>query len=125
MFQEMDTAAKLAKVAALDPTILPAPLVVRMATRNGALTMGLEQAAGALEVGKRADIILIDIRKPHLTPLYNEYSHLVYAVNGADVETVIIDGRPVMEDGRLLTIDEKEVMTRVNKIASQLRGSFS
>ena len=60
-----------------------------------------------------------------MTPLYNEYSHLVYAVNGADVETVIIDGRPVMEDGRLLTIDEKEVMTRVNKIASQLRGSFS
>jgi len=125
MFQEMDTAAKLAKVAALDPTILPAPLVVRMATHYGARALGLEQATGVLEVGKRADIILIDIRKPHLTPLYNEYSHLVYAVNGADVETVIIDGRPVMEDRRLLTIDEEEAMTRVNNIASQVRGSFT
>ncbi|MDI9571477.1 MAG: amidohydrolase [Pseudomonadota bacterium] len=125
MFQEMDTAAKLAKVAALDPTILPASSVLRMATRNGARAMGLARETGALEEGMQADIILIDTRKPHLTPLYNDYSHLVYAVSGADVETVMIDGRVVMEAGRLLTIDEEEAMARVNEIAGRVRGILS
>ena len=124
MFQEMDSAAKLAKVAALDPTLLPAPAVVRMATRNGANALGMGDLTGSLEAGKKADVILIDTRKPHLTPLYNEYSHLVYAVGGADVETVIINGRLVMENRRLLTIDEEEAMARVNKIAVKIMAGF-
>jgi 5-methylthioadenosine/S-adenosylhomocysteine deaminase len=123
MFQEMDSAAKLAKVTALDPTLLPAPEVVRMATRNGALALGMENT-GVLAPGKKADVILINTRKPHLTPLYNEYSHLVYAVGGADVETVIIDGKMVMENRRLLNIDEEEAMSRVNELAVKIGGGM-
>jgi len=120
----MDSAAKLAKVAALDPTLLPAPAVVRMATRNGAQALGMGGITGSLEAGKKADVILIDTHKPHLTPLYNEYSHLVYAVGGADVETVIINGRLVMENRRLMTIDEEEAMARVNDIALKIMDGF-
>jgi len=97
--------------------------VVRMATRNGALALGME-TTGVLAPGKKADVILINTRKPHLTPLYNEYSHLVYAVAGADVETVIIDGKMVMENRRLLTIDEEEAMSRVNELAVKIGGGM-
>lgn len=124
MFQEMDTAAKLAKVATLDPTVLPAPTVVKMATRNGAQALGMGHLTGVLEAGKKADVILINTRKPHLTPMYNAYSHLVYAVTGADVETSIIDGQLVMENRRLLTINEEEAMERVNQIALKVRESL-
>jgi 5-methylthioadenosine/S-adenosylhomocysteine deaminase len=124
MFQEMDTAAKLAKVATMDPTALPAPTVVKMATRNGAQALGMGHLTGVLEAGKRADVILINTRKPHLTPMYNAYSHLVYAVTGRDVDTSIINGRLVMENRRLLTIDEGEAMERVNRIAVKVRESL-
>ncbi|MFA5179745.1 MAG: amidohydrolase [Syntrophales bacterium] len=124
MFQEMDTAAKLAKVATLDPTVLPAPAVIKMATRNGAQALGMGHLTGVLEVGKKADVILINTRKPHLTPMYNAYSHLVYAVTGADVDTSIINGNLVMENRRLLTIKEEEVMERVNRIALKVRESL-
>jgi len=124
MFQEMDTAAKLAKVATLDPTVLPAPTVVKMATRNGAQALGMGHLTGVLEAGKKADVILINTRKPHLTPMYNAYSHLVYAVTGADVDTSIINGKLVMENRRLLTINEEEIMERVNEIALKVRESL-
>ena len=124
MFQEMDTAAKLAKVATLDPTVLPAPTVVKMATRNGAQALGMGHLTGVLETGKKADVILVNTRKPHLTPMYNAYSHLVYAVTGADVDTSIINGKLVMENRRLLTINEQEAMERVNEIALKVRESL-
>ncbi|HOK07111.1 MAG TPA: amidohydrolase [Syntrophales bacterium] len=121
MFQEMDTAAKLEKSVRLDPTIMPAETVLRMATRDGACVLGLERQTGSLKAGKKADLIVIDMHKPHLTPMYNPYSHLVYAVCGSDVETVVIDGRVVMRNRRLLTIDEEEVMERVNGIAEEIK----
>jgi len=124
MFQEMDTAAKLAKVAALDPTVLPAPTVLKMATRNGAQALGMGHLTGILEAGKKADVILINTRKPHLTPMYNAYSHLVYAVTGADVDTSIINGKLVMENRMLLTINEQEAMDRINQIALNVRESL-
>lgn len=124
MFAEMDSAAKLEKVARLDPTIMSAPSVVRMATRDGAAVLGMEHLTGSLEEGRKADIIIIDMNKPHLTPLYNEYSHLVYAVRGDDVITSIINGRVVMEERRLATIDEPAVMDRVRKIAAGIRASL-
>jgi 5-methylthioadenosine/S-adenosylhomocysteine deaminase len=124
LFREMDTAAKLAKVAALDPTILPARDVLRMATCEGAKVLGLGHETGSLLPGMRADIIIIGLNEPHLTPLYSEYSHLVYAVNGADVDTVIINGKVVMRDRSLLTIDEKQGMQRVRKIAARVRKSL-
>jgi 5-methylthioadenosine/S-adenosylhomocysteine deaminase len=124
MFQEMDTAAKLGKAALLDPTVMPARTVLRMATCNGAKVLGLERLVGTLEAGKKADICIIDMNKPHLTPLYEEYSHLVYTVGGADVDTVLINGRVVMKDRRLLTIDEDEAMRRVRGIAIRVRKSL-
>ena len=125
IFREMDTAAKLAKVAALDPTVLSARDVLRMATCEGARVLGLGQDTGSLLPGKKADIAIIGLNEPHLTPLYNEYSHLVYAVNGADVDTVLINGKVVMRDRKLLTIDEGEAMRRVREIALRVRRSLS
>ena len=124
LFQEMDTAAKLEKVRHLDPTLLPAPAVVAMATREGARVLGLEGVTGSLRPGLKADVILIDCQRPHLTPLYHPYSHLVYAVTGADVKTVLINGRLVMRDRQLLTLDEGAIMARVNRIAERIRRSL-
>jgi len=125
MFEEMDTAAKLEKSARLDPTVMSARTVTRMATCNGAATLGLDSLVGSLEVGKKADLCIIDMNKPHLTPLYNEYSHLVYAVNGADVDTVLINGKIVMQNRKMTTIDEEEAMSRVREIALRVRRGFS
>ena len=124
MFQEMDTAAKLGKAALLDPTVMPARTVLRMATCDGAKVLGLDTLVGTLEAGKKADICIIDMDKPHLTPMYDEYSHLVYTVGGADVETVLINGKLVMKNRRLLTIDEEEAMRRVRSIALRVRKSL-
>ncbi len=124
MFQEMDTAAKLEKVRHLDPTLMPAETVVAMATRQGARVLGMEEITGVLKEGKKADLILVDLNRPHLTPMYNPYSHLVYAVNGSDVKTVFISGKMVMKDRDLLTLDEEEIMQRVCRIAERIRDSL-
>ncbi len=124
MIKEMGTAAKLHKVARLDPTVMNAQTVVRMATIEGAKALGMEKNIGSLEVGKKADIIVIGLNEPHLTPLYSEYSHLVYAASGADVDTVLINGKIVMENRKLLTIDEEEVMQKVRQIAVKIRQSL-
>jgi len=122
MFQEMDTAAKLHKVHTLDPTVMDARTVVRMATIDGARVLGMGDITGSLEADKKADIIVIDIRRPHLIPLYNIYSHLVYAVTGSDVVTAIVNGRVLMEERILATIDVDEVMAAVNRIAQSIKG---
>ncbi|MFZ3055491.1 MAG: amidohydrolase [Smithella sp.] len=124
IIKEMSTAAKLHKVARLDPTVMDAQTVVRMATIEGAKALGMERTTGSLEIGKKADIIIIGLSKPHLTPLYSEYSHLVYAASGADVDTVIINGKVVMENRRLLTINEEEVMHKVREIAVKVKQSL-
>lgn len=125
IFQEMDMAAKLHKVNSLNPTVMDARTVLRMATCEGAKALGLGNITGSLEAGKKADIIIIDLNKPHLTPMYNEYSHLVYAVGGFDVDTVIINGKMVMRNRRLLTIDESEIMARVREIAVRIKRSLN
>lgn len=122
LFEEMDTAAKLHKVAKLDPTVMDAVTVLKMATTDAAKALGLSAVTGSLEPGKKADVILIDTRKPHLTPLYNPYSHLVYAARGDDVDTVIINGRVVVENRRLRTVDVEAVMADVNRIAAEIRA---
>jgi len=124
IIKEMGTAAKLHKVARLDPTVMNAQTVVRMATIEGAKTLGMGKKIGSLEPGKKADIIVIGLNEPHLTPLYCEYSHLVYAASGADVDTVIINGKIVMENRQLLTINEQEVMQKVREIASKVKESL-
>lgn len=125
MIKEMSMAAKLHKVASLDPTVMDAPTVVRMATINGAKALGLDDLVGSLAVGKKADIIILGLNKPHLTPIYSEYSHLVYAASGADVDTVIINGKVVMENRQLLTINESDVMNEVRAIAVKIKKSMN
>jgi 5-methylthioadenosine/S-adenosylhomocysteine deaminase len=121
LFQEMDTAAKLHKVHTLDPTVMDARTVVRMATIDGARVLGMGDITGSLETGKRADIIIVDVNRPHLTPMYNVYSHLVYAVSGSDVATAIVNGRVLMEDRALTTLDADEIMAGVNRIAQDIK----
>jgi 5-methylthioadenosine/S-adenosylhomocysteine deaminase len=114
LFAEMDTAAKLHKVQTLDPTVLDAITVLKMATIDGARTLGLDQLTGSLEADKKADIIVLDTHKPHLTPMYNPFSHVVYAARGNDVSHVIINGRLVMEERQLLSLDLSKVMGKAN-----------
>lgn len=123
MFAEMDTAAKIHKVSRLDPTVMDAKTVVRMATIDAARVLGLDQVTGSLETGKKADLIVIDTQKPHLTPMYNIYSHLVYAAGGSDVAATMINGRLVMKDRQLLAMDVEKTMADVNQIADELRNS--
>jgi 5-methylthioadenosine/S-adenosylhomocysteine deaminase len=94
--------------------------VLRMATVSGAKVLGLGGVAGSLEVGKKADIILLDARKPHLVPLYNPYSHLVYSARGNDVTHSMINGRLVLENRRLLTLDLAEVLKNAKEEARRV-----
>ena len=121
MFQEMNLAAKMHKVTKLDPTVMNAETVVRLATIGGAKVLGLDQMIGSIELGKLADIILVDMNRPHLTPLYNPYSQLVYAAYGSDVVTSIINGRIVMENRHLTSIDLALAISRVHAIAETIR----
>jgi 5-methylthioadenosine/S-adenosylhomocysteine deaminase len=109
MWEEMDTAAKLHKLTANDPRVVPAREVLEMATIRGARALHLEREIGSLERGKRADLIVVDMDALNQTPMYNVYSHLVYATKAADVRTVVIEGRVVMRDRRLLTLDEEAI----------------
>ncbi|MFZ1985367.1 MAG: amidohydrolase family protein, partial [Desulfatitalea sp.] len=114
LWGEMDTAAKLHKVHRLDPTVLDAATVVRLATREGARAVGLDQLVGSLAPGKRADLIVIDTRQPHWTPLYHPASHLVYVARAGDVRHVMIDGCWVVRERVLQTMDVEVVMREVN-----------
>ena len=121
MFDEMDAAAKVQKFMLGDPAALPAETVFRMATMGGARVLNLHAEIGSLEPGKRADIVLVDVRRPGLTPLYSVYSHLVYATRGSDVTTVIVNGRVVVQGGDILTVDEEEVMERARGFGNRVR----
>ncbi len=122
LFSEMDTVAKLHKVNTLDPTVLPADIVLRMATIDGARALGLADRIGSLEVGKKADLIVINTQKSHLTPMYQPVSHMVYAARGSDVDTTVINGRIVMENRRLLTLDLAEVTSDILCWANEIRS---
>ena len=120
LFAEMDMAAKLHKASSLDPTVMDAATVLRMATIDGARALGLDDQIGSLEVGKKADLIVIDTRKPHLTPMYHPVSHLVYAVGGGDVSTTVVNGRVLMKDRRLTHLDLEKIMADARQIADQI-----
>ncbi len=120
LFDEMDMAAKIHKFAAADPTALPAETVFRLATMGGARVLALHDRIGSLEPGKRADVVLVDTRRAGLTPLYNVYSHLVYATRGSDVSTVLVNGRVVVRDGEVLTVDEPAVLERARAFREQV-----
>jgi len=119
LWGEMDMAAKLHKVQRLDPTAIKAAQVVRMATRDGAQAVGLGSLIGSLEPGKRADLIVVDTQQPHWTPLYHPASHLVYVARANDVRHVMIDGRWVVRDRSLRTMDVPAVLRDVNAWKAQ------
>ena len=122
MFDEMDSVAKFHKMIRNDPTVMDARTVVKMATSDAAKVMLKEKELGSLAVGKTADIILVDLDRPHLTPLYNVYSHLVYSAGGSEVDTVIINGKLVMENREMLNIDEDEIIDRANHLAKKIKA---
>jgi len=120
MFEVMKVAALLHKGVNRTPTVLSAQQVLKMATLDGARALCWDNEIGSIEVGKRADLAIINFEKPHLCPLYNEFSHLVYAAKSSDVETVIINGKIVMENRRLTTLDVYKVMEMVEKAKNRL-----
>ncbi|BBO84730.1 N-ethylammeline chlorohydrolase [Desulfosarcina ovata subsp. sediminis] len=122
LFAEMDMAAKLHKASRLDPTVLDATTVLRMATIEGARALGLDGITGSIETDKKADIIVIDTRKPHLTPMYHPASHLVYAVGASDVSATVVGGRVLMKNRRLRNLDIEKIMADARQIADEIRG---
>jgi len=121
LWGEMQMASKIHRGVSGDPMAVSARQVLAMATRAGADLLGLGDQIGSLEVGKRADMILVGLDEPHLVPMYDVHSLLVYAVGRADVDTVLINGRPVMRDRQLLTVDEAEVIARVREIGGEIQ----
>lgn len=124
MCEEMHIAAILAKAVAEDPKAVSAYEAVEMATRNGAKTLGIEGLTGSIEEGKKADIAIIDMDKPHWYPLGNLVSAAAYSMSGSDVKTVLCNGKILMEDYELTTINEKEVMAKVQEIAGKVLGTM-
>ncbi len=121
MLEEMRSAALLHKVNTGDPTTLPSYQALEMATRTGGRVLGLPDI-GAIQPGYKADIILIDFEKPHLYPKHDLVAHTVYAAQSSDIDTVIIDGKVVMRKGKVLTLDEKEILTNAQRCAGRLVG---
>jgi 5-methylthioadenosine/S-adenosylhomocysteine deaminase len=120
MFEEMKASAWIQKNRSYDPTTITAYQILQMATIEGAKVLGLDESIGSIAVGKKADINIIDLEKPHLYPRNDICALLAYSANGADVETTIINGRVVMENRFLLTVNEKEVLRKANKSAKRI-----
>ena len=120
MFEEMKTAAYLQKVNTMEPTSIKAYDILKMATIEGARVLGLDNEVGTLEPGKKADMIFIRTDKLHLCPDNDVCTNIVYSANGSDVDTVIIDGKVIMQNRKMINLDEKEVMRQVKKIAKRL-----
>ncbi|MGB9675814.1 MAG: amidohydrolase [Candidatus Bathyarchaeales archaeon] len=120
MFEVMKIAALLHKGVNRNPTLMPAEKVLEMATIEGARALSWESEIGSIETGKKADLIIVNLQKPHLRPIYSEASHMVYAAKGSDVETVIINGKIIMEDGKLKTLKAERVMEMAEKAKNNL-----
>jgi 5-methylthioadenosine/S-adenosylhomocysteine deaminase len=124
MFEEMDLAAKLQKVATGDPEVLNARTAFAMATVDGARALGLSREIGSLEPGKRADLIAITLTAPHAQPMYDVYSQLVYALKGSDVRHVMVNGRLLVRDRVLLTLNMTQVLANASEFRSQVQKSL-
>lgn len=125
IWEEMDTAAKLHKVWTGDPKVVSAEQAFEMATIRGARALHLDNQIGSIETGKRADLVIVDLDDLNQTPLYNIYSQLVYATKADDVRTVIIEGRIVMLDRRLLTLDESGIKMRARAFRERISRSLA
>jgi 5-methylthioadenosine/S-adenosylhomocysteine deaminase len=121
MFESMRQAALLHKLQSNDPRTLPAADVLAMATREGAAALGMDKMIGSLAPGKRADLIVVSMSSARQTPMYDPLSHLVYATRGDDVRTTIVNGRVLMRDRRVLTLDEPTVLAEARQLAAGVR----
>ena len=117
MFKEMTICSFVQKVNAMDPTVLPAEEILQLATIGGARALRWDDEIGTLEVGKKADLILVDLDKPHFAPWNNSVSDLVYSAQGSDVKTTIVNGKILMKDYEVLTMDVERIMAEANRIA--------
>jgi 5-methylthioadenosine/S-adenosylhomocysteine deaminase len=124
LMEEMDLAAKLQKVSTVNPRALGAEAVVEMATIEGARAIHMGREIGSLEAGKKADLILVGLDAPHAVPMYDIYSQLAYALKASDVETVVIGGRVVMRNRRLLTVDEAAVIAKAREYQQSVAASL-
>jgi 5-methylthioadenosine/S-adenosylhomocysteine deaminase len=124
VMEEMDLAAKLAKITKKDPLALSAQAVVAMATIDGAKALHMDKDIGSLEPGKKADVILISLDEPNAVPMYNVYSQLAYTLKASDVETVVIGGRVVMENHKLLTVDEQAAIDKARDYRRSVAASL-
>ena len=124
LMEEMDLAAKLAKITKKDPLALSAQAVVAMATIDGAKALHMDKEIGSLETGKKADVILISLDEPNAVPMYNVYSQLAYTLKASDVETVVIGGRVVMENHKLLTVDEQAAINKAREYRRSVAASL-
>jgi len=126
MFQAMYTAALLHKLTSKEPTVMNAQEVVDMATINGAKVLGMDKLIGSLEKGKSADLLIIDLKRPEIYPIYkNIYSSIVYSMNSSAVNTVIINGKIVMDNRKVLNIDENKVLEQVKLLADSIANDKS
>ena len=124
LMEEMDLAAKLAKITEMNPLALNAQAVVEMATIDGARALHMDQAIGSLETGKKADVIVISLDEPNAVPMYDIYAQLAYALKASDVETVVIGGRVVMRDHKLLTVNEEQAMAKAREYKKSIAVSL-
>src|SRR5437016_6315928 len=124
LMEEMDLAAKLGKITKSNPLALGAKAVVEMATIDGARALHMEKEIGSLEAGKKADLILIGLDAPNAVPMYDVYAQLAYALKGSDVETVVIGGRVVMRDRKVLTVDEASVIAKAREYKNKIEASL-
>jgi 5-methylthioadenosine/S-adenosylhomocysteine deaminase len=125
LMEEMDLAAKLAKISKMDPRALNAKSVVEMATIDGARALHMEKEIGSLENGKKADLIVISLDEPNAVPMYDIYAQLAYALKASDVETVVIGGRLVMRHRKLLTVNEEQAMARARQYKNTIIQSLA
>jgi 5-methylthioadenosine/S-adenosylhomocysteine deaminase len=124
LMEEIDLAAKLAKISKMDPLALNAKSVVEMATIDGARALHMEKEIGSLDVGKKADLVLISLNQPNAVPMYDVYAQIAYSLKGSDVETVIIGGRIVMQGHLLLTVDEPKVLEKAREYGKAVKASL-
>jgi 5-methylthioadenosine/S-adenosylhomocysteine deaminase len=124
MFEEMDLAAKLQKVIALDPQVLPAATALEMATIRGARVLGMEKEIGSLETGKRADIVSVRLDRPNAVPVYDPISQMVYALKAGDVRDVMVNGQPVVRDAKILTLNQDRILQKAAEYGARVGASL-
>ena len=120
LLEEMKLAALLQKIHNMDPTYLNAENTFEMATINGATALGMNNEIGSIEVGKKADLVLLDIKAPHLTPFRHPMSHIVYSARGSDVHTTICNGKILMENKKLTVVPEAQVIEMAQNAAEDM-----